>query len=105
MPIVDGTASVPDPPVLITAEADPVPVPMADAAVSISDILVPVSVAVDLPVPVDVSTDVQAPTNVIVDAWVLGHSVPPASPSAALAFSGSKPRLLGPSAVDFFPTL
>ena len=37
--------------------------------------------------------------KIIVNASVLGESVPPASPSAA---SGSKPRLLGQSAVDLF---
>ena len=84
VPVVDTAASVLDPPVPVPvpdpAEADLVPVPMADAAISISDNPVPV----DFPLPVNVSEDVAAPTDVI------GDSVPPTSPSAASASSGSK---------------
>ena len=74
---------------------------MADAA-SVPDPPVPVSVPIDIPVPVHVSADVPAPANAIVDASVLGDSVPPASPSVASASTGPKRRLLGPSAVDVF---
>ena len=74
---------------------------MADAA-SVPDPPVPVSVPIDIPVPVHVSADVPAPANAIVDASVLGDSIPPACPSVASASTGPRPRLLGPSAVDVF---
>ena len=99
VPMVDTAASVPDPlvPVPVLAEADPVPVLMANAAVSISDNPVPVSVPVDFPLPVNVSEAVTAPADVI------GDSVAPTSPSAASASSGSMLRLqLGPYAVELF---
>ena len=105
VPMVDTAASVPDPPVPVPvpvpvpdlAEADPVPVLMANAAVSISDNPVPVSVPVDFPLPVNVSEAVTAPADVI------GDSVAPTSPSAASASSGSMLRLqLGPYAVELF---